>query len=849
MKEIIRKYKNELIVLFSSTIMGLIIVLLMLANNGVFGSNEDWINQHVILADFIRQDFFNTGNIFPDYTLLLGGGINYSDISYYGIMRPEIIISFLFPFIPTYQWIVGSSILIYILTALVCYKWLKYKLNDSKSALFSSLFLVFSSGLLIHTFYHLMFANYLIYVITLLYSIDKYNDNNNYKYVIIISTLLLICSSYYFAVGSLIICGMYVLVTNYKDVKLAISKIVYMFSGVLLSSFFLIPTILDTLSNSRPGGENSITLLSLLIPDFSFKSVLSLGDIYAVSGISIIIVFALVYNLLVKNNKYVKQVSLLTLAIIVFPIFQYIFSGFDYLNTKVLIPLIPLMCLCIGFMYKHFGNNIRLVGLTSLISTILLIVFNIDYKYVILLVIECLVLSIILIISCRYNKKILFVFVLIPCIINIPILQNFISKNQIKLEQKEMVLDQNKKELVKETLDLYPDNTYRFNQETIFTKSNQYFDPRMYQMNFYSSVMNQDYATFYHDVAEIPFTGVYHSIYSGIDPIAQFLSSNRFLLINDVDGNCSNVVDYKNYEVVNNKNGYCVIKNDDVLPLAYISDNNISIQDFNNLSTNQQLYALSRYGVVEDGSNQFSSSLETINPNYQVIGDTSGLEFIHNKDGSVTIKVEETKTVQVKIDREIRPEELLLINFDVTYPESEESGAINVRINNQYNATTYGDWMYIVGDDNFVYKISSSQPFDTIDVEFSEGEYTFNNINTSVFNFNNFEQRLSEIKSVDISKINENKLVLEGSVNVEKEEYLMTTLPYMEGYSIYIDNQEVEVEKVNEGFIGAKITPGEHQIKITYNAPGKTIGDIVSIITLFSIIISALYTQNRNKKM
>lgn len=64
MKEIIRKYKNELIVLFSSTMMGLIIVLLMLANNGVFGSDEDWINQHVILADFIRQDFFNTGNVF-----------------------------------------------------------------------------------------------------------------------------------------------------------------------------------------------------------------------------------------------------------------------------------------------------------------------------------------------------------------------------------------------------------------------------------------------------------------------------------------------------------------------------------------------------------------------------------------------------------------------------------------------------------------------------------------------------------------------------------------------------------------------------------------------------------------
>ena len=52
---------------------------------GVFGANMDWISQHSVIPDYFRKQFYETGNLFPEFAMNLGGGQNIYNYSYYGL--------------------------------------------------------------------------------------------------------------------------------------------------------------------------------------------------------------------------------------------------------------------------------------------------------------------------------------------------------------------------------------------------------------------------------------------------------------------------------------------------------------------------------------------------------------------------------------------------------------------------------------------------------------------------------------------------------------------------------------------------------------------------------------------
>lgn len=65
---------------------------------------------------------------------------------------------------------------------------------------------------------------------------------------------------------------------------------------------------------------------------------------------------------------------------------------------------------------------------------------------------------------------------------------------------------------------------------------------------------------------------------------------------------------------------------------------------------------------------------------------------------------------------------------------------------------------------------------------------------------------------------------------------LYISLPYYDGWSIYVDGTKTEKEHYLGG-IGINIAPGNHSIKMIYQSPGLIVGLLISITTLLSIII------------
>lgn len=65
----------------------------------LFGSETDWYCQHVTLVDTMHRQFYATRDLFPDW-ISLGSGTNFYALSYYGFLRPDVLVSYLLPSVP-----------------------------------------------------------------------------------------------------------------------------------------------------------------------------------------------------------------------------------------------------------------------------------------------------------------------------------------------------------------------------------------------------------------------------------------------------------------------------------------------------------------------------------------------------------------------------------------------------------------------------------------------------------------------------------------------------------------------------------------------------------------------------
>ncbi len=116
-------------------VLGILIVLitgvlftLLQSKQLVYGSITDWLSQHVAFAEYFRENFYQTGQLYPDFSLQLGAGQNMAEFIYYGLLRPEILLSYAFPMIKMSTYIMISSIALTITSTELFYYWIRNKI-------------------------------------------------------------------------------------------------------------------------------------------------------------------------------------------------------------------------------------------------------------------------------------------------------------------------------------------------------------------------------------------------------------------------------------------------------------------------------------------------------------------------------------------------------------------------------------------------------------------------------------------------------------------------------------------------------------------------------------------------
>lgn len=788
----------------------LAMVLIITPANSLFGSTTDWFDQHVNLADYIRNTLLQQKTLFPDYAFNLGAGQNIYNISYYGLFRIDVLIGCLISNVAMKDIIVTYMIINLILSVTLIYVWLRYH-HFSNGLCILAAVLLLTSTVLFHSHRQIMFVDYMPALILALIAIDRY-IKKGHSGLLIGSIVWMISNSYFFSVAGIVaLFSYYCFRLKHFSWKNCLAFIKPVTIAIMISGVLLLPTAYALLEN-RKSGSSTPSLFSLLIPRGNIKGLLY--DSYG-CGLAYLSWIGLMLSLKLKS---VRKLSIWLLLLIFIPLFSFGLNGFLYSRTKCLITFIPLIIyLTVYTLNEYHHQQIKLD--IKLLILILLPLLVIDHNVIVLLDVIVALLGTILYL--KLTKKAVYLLMVVPLLVSYQTnkqeefvstttYQQISSKNGIKV-----------------------DNDGRYDLLYHPLDSSNLANNNELRTSLYSSINNNLYNQFYYDIIKNPI--------SIRNRVACLSNSNIFFqgMMGVKTIYSENVVPIGYRQIDEN-----LYQNEDVLPIVYATSNSYDEKDFDQLSFPMTLDTIYNNVVVENGNSDYQSQIQSLNLKYLPVAQSDNLQIIAIKNG-YRINSGGSSSLELEITQDLT-NQILIIEFDLDKVKYSKTRDTSIKINGVTNKLSSTNAAYPNHNDHFTYILSQNEAIDKLELSFSSGRYDLKNIKLYTLDYDVIKNRGQEVAKLE-GAYNQNGKIATGKIEVVQDGYLVTSLPYQDGYTVLIDGKVADNVCVNKAFIGTKITKGQHQIEIVFNAPLKKIGIAISGIGVILLLVEIKRSQNEKR--
>lgn len=88
---------------------------------------------------------------------------------------------------------------------------------------------------------------------------------------------------------------------------------------------------------------------------------------------------------------------------------------------------------------------------------------------------------------------------------------------------------------------------------------------------------------------------------------------------------------------------------------------------------------------------------------------------------------------------------------------------------------------------------------------------------------------------------------IKGTVNAKENCYLYSSIPYDDGWSVYVDGKKAETFEIGGTLLAIELTPGQHKIEYKYFPVGFLYGIIISSVTVFGLCGFYIYNKSSLK--
>lgn len=100
--------------------------------------------------------------------------------------------------------------------------------------------------------------------------------------------------------------------------------------------------------------------------------------------------------------------------------------------------------------------------------------------------------------------------------------------------------------------------------------------------------------------------------------------------------------------------------------------------------------------------------------------------------------------------------------------------------------------------------------------------------------------------ALNITKHTDTKII--GNINLDKDSVLYSSIPYDEGWNIYVDGEKTEKFEIGNAQLGIQLDSGNHEIEYRYSPKGIYYSIPISVITILGITIYDFLIKKRKKQ-
>ncbi|MBQ9516774.1 MAG: YfhO family protein [Eubacterium sp.] len=104
-----------------------------------------------------------------------------------------------------------------------------------------------------------------------------------------------------------------------------------------------------------------------------------------------------------------------------------------------------------------------------------------------------------------------------------------------------------------------------------------------------------------------------------------------------------------------------------------------------------------------------------------------------------------------------------------------------------------------------------------------------------------FESAYDVLKNGKMDVTKHGDTFIEGTVNAGFDGYLYTSIPYDEGWSVYIDGEKVKTFEIGDCMLATTIKPGKHTVKYKFTPKGLKYGVVISAAAWLCVIVLCVY--------
>lgn len=199
----------------------------------------------------------------------------------------------------------------------------------------------------------------------------------------------------------------------------------------------------------------------------------------------------------------------------------------------------------------------------------------------------------------------------------------------------------------------------------------------------------------------------------------------------------------------------------------------------------------------------------------------------------------------------------ICINYEFVAPNTSEMylNLSTYRIVNDTKVYVNGLEVAGCGSDTFysqIYRLGSFEEGEQVNISIQSDcdSWTCLDVNIGYFDLDSFN---SQFAKLDLGKVTPTKIAdgyVDLSVNgVRADETVITTIPYENGWTLYIDGQETEIKPYQGAFIAFKCPEGAHTAELRFIAPGLKTGAVISGVGIVALAVFVVLDIKQKKKV